>query len=150
MHKGTRVRKQRYISIYISLYMKIFLKTGVYIYYISPELPTFLVVSNLKGRCSFPDHKSQINACYHVWMKQPVFILLIYFSMELKTGNSKSRSLICSGGKGKLAGSHSTNRRVQERMIFSWRGLLLRWLLLIVTNFWFQFYRSITLWHSFL
>ena len=25
-------------------------------YRTSPELPTFLVVSNLKGRCSFPDH----------------------------------------------------------------------------------------------
>ena len=30
--RGTRARKQKYISIYISLYMKTFLKTGVYIY----------------------------------------------------------------------------------------------------------------------
>ena len=28
----------------------------VIFYRTSPELPTFLVVSNLKGRCSFPDH----------------------------------------------------------------------------------------------
>ena len=31
--------------------------------YISPELPTFLVDSNLKGRCSFPDHKAKIAPC---------------------------------------------------------------------------------------
>ena len=36
-------------------------------------------------------------------------VYIIYFSIELKTGNSKSRSLL--SGKGKLAGSYSTNRR---------------------------------------
>ena len=32
----------------------------VIFYRTSPELPTLLVVSNLKGRCSFPDHISKI------------------------------------------------------------------------------------------
>ena len=43
----------------------------VIFYRTSPELPTFLVVSNLKGRCSFPDHISKIcfrydNVCENV------------------------------------------------------------------------------------
>ena len=43
----------------------------VIFYRTSPELPTFLVVSNLKGRCSFPDHISKIcfrydNVCANI------------------------------------------------------------------------------------
>ena len=43
----------------------------VIFYRTSPELPTFLVVSNLKGRCSFPAHISKIcfrydNVCANI------------------------------------------------------------------------------------
>ena len=37
----------------------------VIFYRTSPELPTFLVVSNLKGCCSFPDHVSKTSFRYH-------------------------------------------------------------------------------------
>ena len=42
-----------------------------YFYRTSPELPTFLVVSNLKGSCLFPDHISKIcfrydNVCANI------------------------------------------------------------------------------------
>ena len=37
-----------------------------YFYRTSPELPTFLVVSNLKGRCSFPHHISKICFRYDI------------------------------------------------------------------------------------
>ena len=51
---------------------------------------------------------TKINACYHVCMKQPVFNI-IYFSIEvLKREILKQESAV---GKGKLAGSYSTNRR---------------------------------------
>ena len=45
----------------------------VIFYRTSPELPTFLVVSDLKGRCSFPDHSK----VFH-WHLSLVMIQLLY------------------------------------------------------------------------
>ena len=45
----------------------------VIFYRTSPELPTFLVVSNLKGRCSFPDHSKVFHWYLSLVMIQPLY-----------------------------------------------------------------------------